>query len=269
MRRRGEAACTGFTLVELAVSLAVVSLLLSGVAFTLTAQMERRNFEETRRRVEQARELLLGFALVNGRLPCPARSTSAGAEVRDSATGHCIAAGVEDYYGGHLAGGAEGGLLPAATIGFQEVDGGGFAVDAWQNHIRYAVAKTLDSTMCTVVANPHFVHAANLQANGIRCQPDDLLVCKSSAGISASGCGSTANQIMTKGTVVAIVFSTGKNGATGGGGADEAANVNGTPIFVYHAPTPPGATNGEFDDQFTWIAVGELYGRMVSAGVLP
>ena len=122
---------------------------------------------------------------------------------------------------------------------------------------------------CTVVANPHFVHAANLQANGIRCQPDDLLVCKSSTGINSSGCGGAANQIMTKGTVAAIVFSTGRNGAAGGSGADEAANLNNDAIFVYHTPTPPGSANGEFDDQFTWITVGELYGRMVAAGLLP
>jgi hypothetical protein len=33
--------------------------------------------------------------------------------------------------------------------------------------------------------------------------------------------------------------------------------------------TRPGAANGEFDDQFTWITVGELYGRLIAAGKLP
>ena len=27
--------------------------------------------------------------------------------------------------------------------------------------------------------------------------------------------------------------------------------------------------DGEFDDQFTWLTVGELYGKMVAAGLLP
>jgi hypothetical protein len=42
---------------------------------------------------------------------------------------------------------------------------------------------------------------------------------------------------------------------------------------VYHTPTPDkpstSAQNEEFDDQITWIAVGELYGRLIAAGRLP
>ncbi|HXL76996.1 MAG TPA: hypothetical protein VN967_14180 [Burkholderiales bacterium] len=75
---------------------------------------------------------------------------------------------------------------------------------------------------------------------------------------------------MSQNLVVTIVFSTGKNAATSGGtGVDEAANLNGDQIFVFHVPAPNGAANGEFDDQFTWITVGELYGKLIAAGVLP
>ncbi len=35
------------------------------------------------------------------------------------------------------------------------------------------------------------------------------------------------------------------------------------------ATTCGGAANGEFDDQFTWITMGELYGKLIAAGVLP
>ncbi len=269
----------GFSLVELAIVLLVVTLMLSSLLYTLSAQTEQRNFEDTRRRLEQARELVLAFAIVNGRLPCPARSTSAGAEVRNAA-GECKdAANVEDYYGGALAGGAAGGLLPAVTLGFPTVDAAGFALDAWQNRIRYAVAKTKGN--CTpppppaVLLDPHFVNATNLKGNGITCQPSDLLICKSATGITGTACGGGgANQIMSQNLVVAIIFSTGKNTTTTGGtGADEAANLNGggnvDPIFVFHTPAPSGAANGEFDDQFTWITVGELYGKLIAAGVLP
>jgi hypothetical protein len=112
-----------------------------------------------------------------------------------------------------------------------------------------------------------------LQSYGISCQPNDLLICKSGTGISTTDCGSASNQIMATSLVVGIVFSTGKNGATAGApgaaGVDEAANLNGDRVFVFHPPTPSDFANGEFDDQFTWITVGELYGRMVAAGVLP
>ncbi len=44
---------------------------------------------------------------------------------------------------------------------------------------------------------------------------------------------------------------------------------NGDRGFVFHTPTPSTAANGEFDDQFTWITAGELYGKLIAAGVLP
>jgi prepilin-type N-terminal cleavage/methylation domain-containing protein len=268
-RRRAS----GFTLVELAIVMAIVAFLLAGLMFTLSAQTEQRSNEETRRRLELARELVLAFVVVNGRLPCPARSTSAGAEARDTTTGDCISGGVQDFYGGTLSSGATGGLLPAQTIGFQQVDSSGFAVDAWQNRIRYAVARTVTGCTGTPVGPPYFVHAANLKSNGIACQPNDLLVCKSAAGITSSTCGGAANQVMSQSLVVAIFFSTGKNGANGSAGADEAANLNGAgitdPVFIYHTPSSSSATYGEFDDQMIWITVGELYGRLIAAGRLP
>ena len=95
--------------------------------------------------------------------------------------------------------------------------------------------------------------------------------------MSATSCGGTPagqNQLMSQSLVVAIIFSTGKNGITSGGtGADESKNLDGAgnadSVFVYHTPTPSDFAQGEFDDQFTWITVGELYGKLIAAGVLP
>jgi len=252
-------AASGFTLVEMAVVLAVVGLLLTGVTYTLSAQVAQREQNETRQRLDEARELVLAFAIVNGRLPCPAREASLGGEVRDAA-GYCKdAAGTENYYGG---------LLPARSIGFQNLDGQGFALDAWGNRIRYAVSKTVSG--CAGAGSPHFTSAAHLKANGISCLPDDLVVCKSSTGISASGCGATGNALTNQNLVVATVYSVGKDFATvGSGGPDEAANLNQDAVFVNHPPAPAGAPNGQFDDRLTWITVGELYSRLIAAGVLP
>ncbi len=289
-----RAPAAGFSLVELAIVLFIVGLLMLSLMSTLSSQVEQRNFDDTRRRLDQARELLFAFAVVNGRLPCPARSaataapvTVAGDEVRDAA-GDCIGDAVTDYYGG-VAGGVTLGLLPARAIGFQQTDAAGFAVDAWGNRIHYAVSGAVPfnsagpPSVCRPLGvapvAPHFTNATNLKANGIDCQPSDLLICKSTGvapPVSAVSCGGApagANQIMTQNLVVAIIFSTGKNGATGAAGPDEAANLDGqgnvNPMFVFHTPTPSAAANGEFDDQFTWITVGELYGKLISAGVLP
>jgi prepilin-type N-terminal cleavage/methylation domain-containing protein len=275
----------GFSLVELAVVMTIVALLLGGLIYTLSAQTEQRNFEETRRRLEQARELLLAFAITNGRLPCPARSaataapvTVAGDEVRTTGgvDPDCVGDAVTDYYGGVNAG-VTLGLLPARAIGYQQVDTSGFAVDAWGNRIRYSVAHL--ATNCSgALTYPHFTNSTNLKSNGISCQPNDLLICKSSTGITGTTCGGAVNQIMSQSLVAAVIYSTGKNfssaqdaaTATALGRTDEAANLNGDRIFVYHAPsTSDAASGGEFDDQFLWITAGELYGKMIAAGVLP
>ena len=245
---------SGFSLVELAVVMVIVALLLGGAMFTLSAQVDQRNFEETRRRLDQARELLYAFAIVKGRLPCPATATSSGDE-SPSGGGTCTT-----YYGG---------WLPARAIGFQNTDSAGYAVDAWGNRIGYAVASLI--TNCSGSSlTPHFTSAANLKSNGISCQPHDLIVCKSATGITSTDCGTAANQVMVPDLVTALLYSTGKNGsATPSSGTDEYQNQNGDRVFIWHTPAPSSATNGEFDDQLTWITVGELYGRLVSAGVLP
>ncbi len=259
----------GFSIVELAVVMTIVALLLGGLIYPLSAQVEQRNFEDTRRRLDQARELLLGFAIVNGRLPCPATSTSSGDESQTPAGSGICTTGFS-------------GWLPARTIGFQQTDADGYAIDVWGNRIRYAVSiatpyNTQSPQVCRPVnattppVTPHFTHKDNLKANGIDCQPNDLLICKSATGITASTCGGAANQIMATSLVVALVFSTGKNGAQAPCATcvDELANLDGNATFVSHVPAPSSAGNGEFDDQFTWITVGELYGRLIAAGVLP
>lgn len=266
--RAGE----GFTLVEVAIVLVILALALSSLMYTLSAQLEQGSIEETRRRLEQARSLVLAFAIVHGRLPCPARSSSFGDEVRN-ASGQCTDGAAEDHYGGTLPGGATGGLLPARAIGFQPADSDGFAVDAWGNRLRYAVEKFV--TGCSGASTlPHFTSATNLKANGITCQPRDLLLCKSAVGVNgtagATNCGASANSLTNQNLVVAVIHSVGRNfPAAGAGGIDEAANLNGDPVFVSHTPAPAGAVNGEFDDQVTWIAAGELYARLIAAGVLP
>jgi prepilin-type N-terminal cleavage/methylation domain-containing protein len=244
----------GFSLVELAVVLAIVSLLIGGAIMTLSAQLEQRNNTETLRRLDAAADAVIAFAIVNGRLPCPAAPGSTGDE-SPAGGGTCT-----NWYNG---------FLPAKSIGFQPTDAAGYAVDAWSNRIRYAVAQSV--TGCTGTAtNPHFTSRANLKANGVSCRPSDIDICLSAAGASATSCNSSANRAVTSDTVAFIVFSTGKNGSNAGAyGADELANVDGNPVFVSRTPSDPGSPAGAFDDLMVWVPAGVLYSKLIAAGVLP
>lgn len=71
----------GFTLIEVAVVVLIVGVILGGLMMPLGAQIEARRTQETTRALEEIREALVGFAVINGRLPCPdtdADPTAAG-----------------------------------------------------------------------------------------------------------------------------------------------------------------------------------------------
>lgn len=251
-------AARGFTLAELAVVFAIIALLLGGAMMTLSAQVEQRNNDETVRRLNAAAEAVLAYAIVNRRLPCPATAGTTGDEA-PAGGGSCSVWSV---------GGGHGGFLPARTIGFQPVDTSGYGMDAWGNRLRYAVATLI--TGCTGSSTtPHFTSEANLKANGVSCRPNDLDICSSSAGSTATSCN-TAPRIASTQTVAFVVYSTGKNGAiTGSHGADETENTDGDRVFVSRTPSGADATGGTYDDLMVFVPAGVLYSKLISAAILP
>ena len=84
----------------------------------------------------------------------------------------------------------------------------------------------------------------------------------------ASALGCDLNTAVTnQNTVVAVVFSTGKNGPLPHG-ANEAQNLDANPLFVSRVPDPPSAPGAS--TTISWSGSRSvLYGRMVAAGVLP
>lgn len=61
----------GFTLIEMAVVLVIVGLMLGGLLVPLSTQMETGRRKETAATLESIREALIGYAIINKRLPCP------------------------------------------------------------------------------------------------------------------------------------------------------------------------------------------------------
>ncbi len=119
---------------------------------------------------------MLAFAIANRRLPCPAAPS---------------ATGVESPAGGTCTNPFDG-FLPAESIGFPYYDSERYALDAYNNRIRYAVSAAI--TGCSGSSTlPHFTSAANLKANGMSCRPNDLDVCTRAQGASASSCASRSS----------------------------------------------------------------------------
>jgi type II secretory pathway pseudopilin PulG len=261
----------GFTLTELAVVFTIVAFLLASLLYTLSAQTEQRSRDTTTRRLDEAKELLLAFAIANQRLPCPAAAPARPPFNNAGGTG------IESGGGAAACNDSYTGFLPGKTIGFQPVDDSGYALDAWGNPIRYAVSSANWS------GTGRFTNSHSSTAWSLTQAPNDLVIC-AAWGASTSNCGGAAS-VTNQNVVVAVIWSQGKNFAINARGGvalsgssnDELANnkhrlpsvQNNHPVFVWHGPTPADATSGEYDDLMTWIPVSLLYGRMVSAGVLP
>lgn len=246
---------SGFTLVEMAMVLMIIGLLLGGLVPTISSQMEQQRLIETRKQLEGIQQALIGYAIINDRLPCPAIATSNGVENfasgGSSTNGDC-----SDFYDG---------FVPAATLGISGGDSTGRVLDSWGNPIRYAVTKWSPS------GNPFvFTKTGGMSATGISGLNSGsftyLLVCSSANGIVTSppSCGSTGSISLTPAPgVPALIFSTGGNGQNGNS-ADELANLADDRVFISHEPMQDG-----FDDIMLWLSPNTLVNRLVAAGKLP
>ncbi len=78
----------GFTLVEMAVVLAIVGLLLGGLLPTISSQIDQQRRNETRKYMDEVRDALLGYAIssANKRLPCPDTNGDGSAEAACTTT---------------------------------------------------------------------------------------------------------------------------------------------------------------------------------------
>lgn len=238
----------GFTLIEMAMVLMIVGLLLGSLLAPFSARIEQGKIADTQQTTATIIEALTGYAVVNGRLPCPASATSNGTE--------SFASGGNQSNG--LCSNFYNGWVPAVTLGLSNIDNQGYAVDAWNNRIHYAV---------TAAGSNAFTKTNGITLSSLA----DLSVC-SAASANSSSC-SVANSILTANSPV-VVYSLGKNAATGGTGADETENPNfnsadNDKVFVSHAPSVSSASGGEFDDLVTWLSPNILFGRLVAAGKLP
>ena len=223
----------GFTLIEMAIVLVILGLLLGGVLAPLSARQEQERRDKNIKLLEKAHDALIGFALVNRRLPCP-----------DTDAVGSAGSGQENFpCSTNPAAAPPQGRLPWVTLG---VVG---EYDAWgaPNQIRYIVNGGFTTTFTLTTAG---------SLNGII-----------EVHTAAGNCGPTSNLVAWNSP--ALLWSSAQtNYATQSPPrADEAENANNDRCFVYREYSTRDGQ--EFDDQMVWVSQNVLFNRMIEAGLLP
>ena len=224
----------GFSLIKLAIVLFIVALLLGGLLPTVSSQIEQQRRSETQKQLAEIQQALQGFAIINGRLPCPTTITNPATAGYGEEAASCSANPAAEGY------------LPWKTLGVAEIDAWGSKRsnngDLWIGYWRYRVDR-------------NFASAFTLNTGFGTCPgaTSDCLAIQNNAGNLLT---------TTSERPIAIVFSTGKNLSADGQNASSSFEPT---SGIYQSDVP----NPTFDDLLIWISRPQLFNLMVTAGKLP
>jgi prepilin-type N-terminal cleavage/methylation domain-containing protein len=255
----------GFTLVEIAIAIFIITLLLGSILVPLTTQVEQRQVSETQKTLEDIKEALVGHAIAKGYLPCPDRTSGGAGTAWDTAND-----GVEDYNTGTgvCFSTSLSGNVPWVTLGLG-------ASDPWGNRFRYRVTAAYAQRPLPSPPNPPNI------------PPLFNLSTAATLGVTTTSGGTLLTAANPDGAV-AVIISHGKNGYGAMNAqtnilrpnpplanSDESDNQGGT-TYTSRVPTviatPCGGVGQplcEFDDIVIWMGKYTLFQRMVAAGKLP
>lgn len=267
----------GFSLIELALGLVIVATMLSALLVPLATQIDQRRTAETQRLLEEARDALVGFAVANGRFPCPAVDAASGTEAFRKAP---QAAPAGDALNGLCF--QYRGWLPAADLGLSPLDRAGYLLDGYggdANRVRYAVADVQGTG-----ANDRVYTARDGIKNFLGTDPirtlsantNRLTICNGATAADTTACPTSAGDVtLANGNAIAVVWSVGKEPAGRGVGEQKnlvitvADDVTIPTNTIMVSRTQSDLAGSEFDDLLLWISPNLLITRMVTAQRLP
>lgn len=240
----------GFTLIEIALVLVIVSLVLGAGLSVLRIQQENAKISATKEKQQGIRTALISFIARNNRLPCPAVATlasgAAGYGAEAATPGTCTGTTI-------ITGGANGnarGVVPWVALGVADEA----TTDGYGRRFTYQVrltATNLNNTTLSGMTGNINVHSAVPVAAGNQINPNDRAV-----AILISH-GRNGNGAWNVGSGVQMVLPA---------GAEETENTDADRDFAQVAWSDSAAN--PFDDILLWIPPQDLLTPLQNSGSL-
>jgi len=245
---------SGFSLVEMAVVLVIVAILLGGILPTVSNQMNQQRMSETRKQLDEIRSSLVGFAVANGRLPCPDTNNDGNEDISaTTVTSNDIPQVGQSTKKTSCS--ATTGNLPYVQLGSNATDsyGAAFVYAVTPAFSEKKEIYSANNAGGTLLYSSYF----NLSSLGT------LNVCSSTNNASTTPCPSPRlTDTNTSSGAAAVVLSRGADWAQTPD-IEETENTDNDTDFISHEP------NATFDDIVVWLSPSPLFNRMVAAGKLP
>jgi prepilin-type N-terminal cleavage/methylation domain-containing protein len=273
----------GFTLIEIAIVVLILSILLGYTVALFPKQQELRKYREVDKEMDQIIETIIGYAQINGRLPCPSAVASAG-----------LSSG-----GGGSNCTVYGGFVPSATLGITgRLNGDSQLSDPWNNPYRYYVTDgdanddgnsdfvvdgqiqviglddNFDASVNPAVAGPD--NYIDLDGQFLICDAASTVNTDCSTGVYVFGQPAASTGPFSGAPFVLV--SLGKNGSnTPPALSDELENKGATTVAGYVMKATgettfvkrPSGFADDFDDIIKWVSPGTLFSKMIEAEQLP
>lgn len=234
---------SGFTLVEIAIVMVIISLVFAGGLAGFKGFRDSALYSQTDTYLKESRIALLSLALSQGHLACPDTDGDGLPNVKDSA-GTCT---------------ANAGGLPWQALGLG-------SQPPWDGAVIYAVNRQVVTDSCSAAGQSVcFFEDAQAPAFDLKTPPRADSSGEGNLQVADSGGAVIADN------VIAVLISTGKNALQtaadcAAASADERENCDGDADFVMDVTRTNAADF--FDDQLIWIHANTLKGQMRDAGIL-
>lgn len=274
----------GFTLIEIAIVLLIISILLGYTLAMAPKQQELKQFKQAQQEMAEISEALYAFAQIKGYLPCPAYwtrsltpplTTSNGFECRDLlSSGLCNSSVLTHDCNVWF------GAVPAKTLGIDgKYSNTNFLIDPWGSPYLYQVTNVDSNSAGTGLS--YFVMPGGMKSKGIANLAPDLTICNVDPSLGVDGsdrnCGGAEQTVFGSSSTSctdpsasvecapAVILSRGKRNRNETSTSELENLDNGINDTVFIATS----YSDDFDDIVKWISPNVLYSKMIEAGQLP